>query len=277
MSGFPSITGQGGRCEAIGADTSISGLTQITLGGTANTKTGYTQLVASTSFDIHYLVVEIDFINSSAVSLLDVSVDIAIGAASSEVVIIADLLATLNRNQQACFQLPVFIPAGSRVSARAQSDQINEAIGVGIKGFSRNSLTSPGYGRVTTYGFNSSDTGGVSIDAGATLNTKGAYSQIIASTTYDIKGLVMAPSLGGNRSSSDTAVFLYDIAVGAGGSEAVIVPDIPYSSDSDEKPTANLCFFPVEIPAGSRVAVRSQSSTNDATDRITDVVIYGVG
>jgi len=35
--------------------------------------------------------------------------------------------------------------------------------------------------------------------------------------------------------------------------------------------------FPVAIPSGSRIAARAQCNISDATDRLFDVAVYGVG
>ena len=130
---------------------------------------------------------------------------------------------------------------------------------------------------VTAYGANVADTGGVSVDPGASISTKGAYSEIVSSTTFPISALVIGI---GNQNNLARAVaqWYIDIAVGAGGSEMIIIPDIMircvgsgYKIWPQFSPT-----YPISILVGSRIAVRAECTMNDATDRIFDVVLYGI-
>ena len=85
----------------------------------------------------------------------------------------------------------------------------------------------------------------------------------------------------GNRSNAGAALagFLVDVAIGGAGSEQIIIPNRPLVSSAlnGEFTPHVLGPFPVTIPTGSRIAVRGQSTTNDASDRCFDVVVYGVG
>lgn len=84
-------------------------------------------------------------------------------------------------------------------------------------------------------------------------NTKGAYSELIASAPYDAGGLVFDAFFG------STYGWLFDIALGALGSERVVVPNIMIGTSALQR-----FYFPVQIPAGSRVSVAGQCNFNGA-------------
>lgn len=87
---------------------------------------------------------------------------------------------------------------------------------------------------------------------GNPVNTKGAWTQLVASTAVDIHTLRV-------RQTAFALVFegLYDIGVGGAGSEQVIVPNVPFGASFG---TAHV--FPVFIPRGSRIAVRDQHAVS---------------
>jgi hypothetical protein len=120
------------------------------------------------------------------------------------------------------------------------------------------------------------DSGGTEIDPGGTANVKGAWTQITASTAADLAALVMAVGHRGNGALRHEQL-LFDVGVGAAGSEQVLVPDWVVSVSLSETLTPPWTpVLPVSVPAGSRLAVRSQCSDPDASDRLMDVVLYGV-
>jgi hypothetical protein len=131
---------------------------------------------------------------------------------------------------------------------------------------------------VTTYGANTAASGGTALDPGGTINTLGAYAQVTASTTYPMRGLVMA--IGNQLNAAPAAArWLINIAVGVGGSEVVVIANIQArsgSSASQGGASPIFVWFPCNIPAGTRLAVNAQCTINDATDRLLAVVIYGL-
>src|SRR3569832_625051 len=96
----------------------------------------------------------------------------------------------------------------------------------------------------------------------AGLNSKGAWFQVTASLPFDACGVIVQW-----RGSSGAPIFsLIDVGVGAAGAEQVIIPNIAGGNASSTEDVWNQpIIFPVEIPAGTRVAVRAAgSSTNTA-------------
>lgn len=92
------------------------------------------------------------------------------------------------------------------------------------------------------------------------LNTKGAWTQFVASTPFDAAGLV----LGGGISVANAAT-LIDIGVGASGSEQVVLPNYPARRINASNVAHQPVHFHVAIPAGSRIALRYQSSVMSPT------------
>lgn len=109
--------------------------------------------------------------------------------------------------------------------------------------------------------FTTANGGGVLVTAGA-INTKGAVAVVSASTPFDSWGVHVALT---NKSAA--ADLLVDIMLGVAGQEYSIIPNIYYTAGSNSSYGKNY-FFPVFIPAGSRVTARSQSATASVTCRV---------
>ncbi len=245
--------------------------------GAANTKSAaWATIIAATLYESRQLVVFLGMNDNAADGL----VDIAVGAAASEVIIVANLKVDLPVNSgyvATVYHLPMAIPAGSRLSAKVQcTNGATNGLHVGIMLAGRpvggdldNSCRSETWGAVTA------DSGGTSVDPGASANVVGVWSELVATTSFDVRQIVIAI---GNQVNTARRVssFLLDIGVGAGGSEIVVLKEMALRGalNFNVSPTV-LGPFPVNIPAGSRVAARLKSSINDATDRIMDVIVYG--
>lgn len=107
----------------------------------------------------------------------------------------------------------------------------------------------------------------------AGANTKSAYVQVTAATgfAYSAVSLILNSSGGGGQ------CYLVDIAIGAGGSEQVIIPNILFDS-MRQAGNAGMCFtLPVSIPAGTRVAARLQETSGSGTRTVELCVIGRAG
>lgn len=96
---------------------------------------------------------------------------------------------------------------------------------------------------------------GVTTCVAGSANVKGAWVQAIAATTYECNML----SLQG-RFQNPRGQFILDVAIGAGGSEVVILKDLAIGRDIDFN-AMNKIQIPIRIPKGVRVACRVQSDT----------------
>jgi hypothetical protein len=113
----------------IGGDVAGSIGTDIDPGLVDHTKGSYTELVASTSIDINYLVVLMGNSNNGGQTTQKFLVDIATGAAASEVVNISDVIFTSSNTEVNSTAVGFFhtISSGTRVSARGQGDIVSSA------------------------------------------------------------------------------------------------------------------------------------------------------
>jgi len=269
---------EGQRFETVGADTATSTGTTLTSGGTANTKGAYVQLTASTAFDVHGLFVQL---SNAGSAFRDYLVDVAVGAAAAETIIAGNLYIGSGDGAQTAdgygYLLPVSIPAGTRLAARCQSVGLASTISILAVLLGEGFITPPGLGRITTYGANTADSGGTQIDPGGTAHTKGAYSEIVSSTTNPIRWLTITI---GNMDNDvrTTALWLIDVAIGAAGSEQVLIANLMLNCNTSNDMVSPQIFPPlgVNIPAGTRLAARAQCSIIDATDRLIDILLYGV-
>lgn len=267
---FPS-----GVFASVGQDASASRGTLIAPDAAAHTLGAWTQIIASTArpTDGFWIFVSLG-------SAADYLFNVGIGGAGSEQTIAANLFVgcgtgTVFGNW---FYIPLPIPSGTRIAIQCQA-AVASATGLYaslILG-AYNLFQGAPFQRLTTYGANTADSGGISVDPGGVAHTKGAYSQIISSTTNPIYWLGVALGNAGNTIRT-AGQWLIDIAIGGAGSEQIILPDIRAACmSSHDVIEPQFMWFPVHIPASTRLAVRAQSTITDATDRLFDAILYGLG
>lgn len=255
-----------GRAETGGADTAATNGTLASVTA-ANAKGAWAELIASAARDAGGLILSV--IQSSTDQ--DALIDIGVGGAGSESVIAANLCFAGGQRTQ-LFPIPIAIPAGSRVAYRFQCT--NSAV---VMNATVTLLAGDSYiGRVDTYGANTADSGGVSVDPGAVAHTVGEYSELAAALTYDIRGFMIGITNQSNTGRT-ACQWLARLGVGAALSEQVIMNNIFLTCLSFHNMWPML-IGPIwmPIPAGSRVALAAQCSITDATDRLFDAIFYGL-
>lgn len=113
----------------------------------------------------------------------------------------------------------------------------------------------------------------VSLSSG-TINTKGAWVEVETSTPHEVNGFHLIAYAVGASGSSRRA--LVDVGIGGAGSEVVLVPDILLSTqDNFGTMGGDMIYFPMRIPAGTRVAMRLQPNVAAITARGTIIFNYG--
>lgn len=258
----------------VGDDTATSRGVLITASGTANAKGSYTEITSSTAFDCDgfFLAWNHSFSEFSAFSFL---IDLAIGAAASEQIIVPDL-PSQNRTGGIVF-IPMNIPSGTRVAARCQASSGSVTVAIALY-LRRGVSESPGsVAFVKSYGATTANSGAITVDPGATPDTEGAYAEITSATDVPLKGfMVMTGSR--NNGGPTSCRWLVDIAIGAASSEKVIVADLRVSvlSNRDAFGPHYSNIFWIPIPSGTRIAARALCDITDATDRLLDLAIIGL-
>jgi hypothetical protein len=140
-----------------------------------------------------------------------------VGGAGAEKVVVPNLLmqSPANEQQTRTVYVPLYIPQGSRIAARCQSDGSSQSMRAGVTLVNR-SFTSPSsLQKMVAYGISTATTRGTNVDPGGTVHTKGAYSQIAAFTTGPMRQLIVA--LGYQKIVLGAGVhqqWLIDIATG---------------------------------------------------------------
>lgn len=242
--------------------------------GAANTKGSWTQLTASLASDCCYIGIHTD--PGASTSSDQYAVDIGIGTAGSEVVIINNLIVDFSATSGPlyAFLFPVCIPAGTRVAARCQCIAASDVMDAFITLYDGSFTQIEGFAGVDSIGFLTASTIGTAITASNSANVKGSYSQFIASTSKDYAGFVIAPDTN-NALIAASAHFFIDISIGAAGSEQIIIPDLymvrSHASGRCEPENTGIYWIPV--PSGTRMAARCQSNVSGALINIT---LYGI-
>lgn len=260
-----------------GSVLSTSKLTTITGSATPSTKGSWVALTTSLPDDAVGVYVTMMTDVATTMTFL---VDIGVGASGEEKVRIPNLQIGAGsadfRDNIFTAYFPIHFRAGNRVSVRCQSSAASGTVTVGLHFAHSGFLRGTELDRVTAYGIVEEDSGGIQIDPGTTAHTKGAWSQIVASTANPIKQLAITINHLDDATRSDGDMML-DVAVGASGAEKIILGNLYFKqySVSDMFEPAIFGPYKVSLPAGVRLAVRGQSSLI-TTDRLFEVALYGV-
>lgn len=239
-----------------------------------NTKGVYTELITSTGYDADGIMVQLQVNDVLAGGLMD----FAVGGSGSEQIIMANVLIGQMARASTWVFIPINLPAGSRVAARVQCTISNQAFAIATHLYRAGLWGPPPGGTIVTFGADTSDSGGQVIDPGGTIDTYGSWAQLSASTGQDIAAVFL---MVGNRQNSapvdQAGNFYLQLGIGAAASETVVWGPIRFGSSIRGLygPLPSV-WFPVSIPAGSRLAARARAGTNNATDRLFDLVVYGL-
>jgi hypothetical protein len=228
----------------------------VTANSSAHTKGAWTELIASTTSNSACLFLRVRSVGVPSTNTATL-LDIGTGDSGSETEIISNIAIGGAAGSAAdpfgiYLQVPIQIPAGTRISARIQSivtlgktATIDAAVGgSGDYAATPTSVDSIGGNTATSEGIGMSGSSGTWVEA-------------IASTSRAYRGIVLIPSVasaarGGNANS------IFTIGVGASASE-VEFGNLQFRNNTSEQ-----CFnlwpcnsvFGKSIPAGSRIAIQ---------------------
>lgn len=282
MSQFRTVSGGiTGRTNVLAAN--ASGISVFTNGGSANTKGAWFELTASLAYTVYALSIEMraGSLSGATNSFL---LDVGLGAPGSEVVVLENVLCSVHAtdgNPYAVIDLPLGVPQGTRISARAQANNglLHEIRALmHLPTLSRQSPIETPAAVTTTYGANTGDSGGVFVDPGPTTGVKSAWSEVGIAGGQGVRVLVVG--IGSQQQANragEIGNYFVDIGMGAPGSEVVVVPDVPVLSPDGIGvllPILSLPY-PVSIPAGVRISARASSTINSVPGRQFDVIVYG--
>lgn len=233
----------------------------------------WVEIDASLSDDIDVIVFSPTTATATSATNTSTIMEIGVGAAASEVVVASLIVGgrrgvATNEAQGLDEWIPGRIAAGSRVAYRVRSAVLSKTVAGRFHFYSCDTAL----GAAQSYGHDTATSAGVALTAPGSLNTKGAWTEITASTSADISMLgihIGQTTTTGNANASA----LIDIGVGSGGAEVVVVPDLAATISNQEAAALNsMGFCAVSIPAGSRIAARY---ARNATGAVCDLSLSG--
>jgi hypothetical protein len=246
----------------------------LTAASTAHTKGAWVELISATKHPSAGILLSIA--HQSWPTHRNFFVDIGVGAAASEQVIIPDIWISVSVYQAIAWVLPIFrrIPKGARISARASCSTLSSTLPIGCQLMAENVLAPAINGPVAMYGGTVANSGGV--QPAVLANSEGAWSQLTAATKHRHRALMLLVGKLYSDTAATAESYAMDIGIGASGSEVELLTDVPFVSTttSDTARPHQLGPVFVDIPKGSRLSTRLRSA---ATWDKTQVVAYGMG
>jgi hypothetical protein len=242
--------------------------TAIPPSATTETKGSFVQLIASTSNITKSMLIQL-LANPNGAICKSYLIDIATGGAGSESVLIANLGAGVAGQYDITMNtwlVPVNIPAGTRLSARSQTDGASCLDNPGIK----LSLYTGGFGGngVDTLGALTATSKGTAVTPGNAAN--GSWATLVASSAHAYKGLFFALDPQG-VSSGDYTFCAMDI--GTGGTPTAVLPNILFNDWTGDMYPSGLDYMPISIPAATQISARIQCG---GVQTAIGVIAYGV-
>lgn len=257
---------------------STSRPTSVTAAATANTKGTWTAIGAVDWERPHVGFYMTWRVETSADYLVDIGYSLDSGTTWH--IVLNNLLMSGQINAMRTAYFPLYLPRGARIGARAQCSTLSSIVRIVMDPVPMNSALPNGAVVCDTNGANTADSGGTSVDPGATINTKGAWVQFAAfSVIRRVKWLALG--LGNQANAAPSAAeWLFDVAYETGGTNRNLLVTNLYARATTSGNQFSPDFhgwFPVNVPGGSSIYIRSQCSINDATDRLLDAAIYTAG
>lgn len=213
---------------------------------------------------------------SSTTGDRSILLDLAIGGAGSETIVLSNLVMGFRNYHN--HLIPLHLPAGAtlrgRISCGLSGSNFVFTRTTAYHGEPDSGLTVPG--RITTYGAVPASSSGTTVTPSGTSNVMGSWAELTSSTTAPIHALMVAV-----QSSSTTIPsfreYLIDIGVGPSGQETVIVPHwkVAFNSPYVFPQSPELCPLSVSLPAGVRLSARCLvvGSTNTTA---VEAAVYGL-
>ena len=254
--------------------TSWTSFVAVTANASAHTKGAWTELIASTSAAADLLQVAIQGVaqaNTNTATLID----IGIGASGSETAIVSNVAIggaaafSVNDERSFRFSVPVYIPSGSRVSARIQSvvtsgktAQVSIRLGAGPNPAGTSTST-------TTLGTSTATSAGTALPSGT------AWTQFVASTAAQYGAITILPSV--SNVSMTTGARAIELGTGASGAEVPIVQCEFCTSTSEAVGVVYTQLAVDDVPSSTQLSVRyTAAATANASFCAIATAVLGV-
>jgi hypothetical protein len=237
---------------------SYTAFVTVTADVTAHVKGAWTEIIASSSADADCVDLAIQAIGASSVDT-GTLVDVGIGGSGSEVAIISNIavgsFATVaNAPFANKIRIPVFVPAGSRISVRIQS-----VVTLGKTGQFAIRLMSGGNPSATSSTSEALGTFPASSE-GTALNSTG-WTEIVAATSKHYQYLLLIPSASNSVLASLTRTIVF--GSGASGSEVSLTSQVFASTNQELVGLVDVDGVQGNFPAGIRLASNFATTNNN--------------
>lgn len=228
--------------------------TVVTASSSAHKKGAWTEIIAASPSDAGCLRVRASVVGSAGVNTATL-VDVAVGAAGAEVAIASNVAvggAHSTVPYAITFDLPVYVPAGSRISARIQSVVTGGKTATIAAYLMATPWPTMSPAAVDTIG------GSPASSEGIPVTSAGTWVEAVASSARSYRAVGVVPSL--HTSIAATALnAVLSVGVGAAGAEvevAALWVNRGATEMCHSSPVQTDSLTGVWIPAGSRIAVR---------------------
>lgn len=228
----------------------------VTAHSSAHTKGAWTELIDSTQALCDCIRLQVSNIGVNATNTATL-IDVALGAAGAEVPVASNVAvggAHSTVPYAIVFDLPVKVPAGSRVSARIQSVVTGGKAATVQASLCASPTPAAAPTSVDVLGTSTSTSAGTSLTSAAT------WVEVVASSARAYQALVLVPSVSASNVTAATAYL--QAGVGAAGAE-VQVGQVRWARTGAELAFTQIwtpgCVVPAWIPAGSRISLRDSA------------------
>jgi hypothetical protein len=254
---------------AEGRPVSTQGVT-LTSGGSAHALGTKVEVFASTTHDTTLVRIALAETQAAA-TRTDALCNIYVGADTAEQVLIPNLAAGWSGHSPKFYEFPLFIPAGTRISADLQALIVSDTAEVLMELFGGGSPIGWCGSRVECVGADTASSIGTSVTPGTT--SEGSFTSI--GTTVN-EWRYIFPYVQGMLADSNIQSQMIALDIGVGGSIYKGLEEFWFASSSNENVwpgMGNVGRFSV-IPASTALQARGQ--VEGATAEAFDVLIYGV-
>ncbi len=264
---------QGQSADGVTTASSSRAAVTATASGTPHTVGSYTEIVSALAQDVSGVYVQITTATSTSAADSSSLINIAIGGAGSEVVVVPNIgigyKATANLTG---LFIPIRISRGTRVAFNAQSVVGSKTIAARFTFVTDKRKISASPTQIDTYEANTATSAGVTVSNPGAGNTKGSYTEIIASTDRPYQGLFISIQ-GAQSTAISSGNILVDVAIGSAGNEINIIDNLQCVTTTGESvdPITPSTIMR-HIPAGTRISARFQRSVTAALD----LIIHGI-
>lgn len=269
--GIPLISST--RYEQLGF---TSGLATLLTTGATHVKGAYAT-IGTTTFEYDAFILELQSKANS--SSRRYRIDVAINTGGSDQIIVEDwVIAVGVSGKVQNTYIPVTIPKGAVVKARAQTAASADNVRVGICGVQGTGRLAKGFRAVrslTDFAASSEDPANTfTLPASSTTLT--SWAQVVASSACRIGGIYAM--VDGMFAAASSKPFMLEIGWGAAAAERSLLRLLngTASTATNTESISNIMGpFPCDFPAATRFAVRAQASSTIATAALA-VVMHGL-